>query len=47
MPWLIILFGADFLLAAMGILTWAFVSLTWPILVIIAGCAKLCRCCHK
>ena len=47
MPWLIILFGLDFLLAALGVLTWGFASITWPILVIIAGCTKLCRCCRK
>jgi hypothetical protein len=47
MPWLIILFGLDFLLAALGVLTWGFVDITWPILVIIAGCTKFCRCCGK
>jgi hypothetical protein len=47
MPWLLVLFGLDFLLSSIGVLTWGFVSVTWPILVIIAGFAKMCRCCRK
>ena len=48
-PILVILFGLDFLLAAVGVLTWDFVNITWPILLIIAGCMKLvkCDCCAK
>jgi UPF0716 family protein affecting phage T7 exclusion len=45
--WLIILLGLDFLLAAIGVLTPGFVAVTWPILLIIAGCTKLCKCCGK
>jgi hypothetical protein len=49
MPWVIILIGVDFLLGAMNVLTWSFVDITWPILVIIAGIVKLnrCACCAK
>ncbi len=48
-PWLIILIGVDFLLGAMNVLTWSFVDITWPILVIIVGIIKLmrCNCCSK
>ena len=46
-PWLVVLFGLDFFLAAVGVLTWGFVNVTWPILVIIAGCTKMCGCCSK
>ena len=47
MPILVILFGLDFLLGTLGTLTWGFVNVSWPILVIIAGCMKLlnCGCC--
>jgi hypothetical protein len=49
MPWLIILIGGDFLLAALGVLTWSFTNITWPILLIIIGIVKLvhCNCCSK
>jgi hypothetical protein len=49
MPILVILFGLDFLLFATGTLSGMFVSVSWPILVIIAGCMKLfkCGCCSK
>ena len=43
MPILIVLFGLDFLLGAVGVLTWGFVGISWPILVIIAGCLKLTK----
>ncbi len=50
-PILIILLGLVFLLAQVNVLTWAFADVTWPILVIIAGCVKLfggsCTCCKK
>jgi len=48
-PWLIILIGADFLLGAVNVLTWGFVNITWPILLIIGGVVKLvrCNCCSK
>ena len=49
LPILVILLGLDFLLASLGVLTWGFVNVTWPILVIIAGFMKLmsCSCCSK
>lgn len=49
MPILVVLFGLDFLLLATGTLSAMFVSVSWPILVIIAGCLKLfrCGCCMK
>ena len=48
-PWVVILIGVDFLLGAVGVLTWSFVNITWPILLIIAGIMKLgmCKCCSK
>ncbi len=50
-PLLVVLFGLTFLLGAVGYLTPAAVSITWPILVIIAGIFKMkmggCRCCDK
>jgi hypothetical protein len=50
-PILIIILGLAFLLAQVNVLTWAFVGVTWPILIIIAGCVKLmgssCKCCGK
>jgi len=49
MPWIIILIGLDFFLGAIGVLTSSFVSVTWPILVIVIGVVKLvrCGCCSK
>jgi hypothetical protein len=44
-PILVILFGLAFLLGALNILTWSFVGIAWPILVIIAGASKFCKCC--
>jgi len=47
-PVLVILIGLLFLLGALGILTGGFVSLVWPILLIIVGAVKLgsgsCKC---
>jgi hypothetical protein len=49
LPWMLILIGLDFLLGATNVLTMEFVSITWPILVIIIGGTKLvrCNCCSK
>jgi hypothetical protein len=51
MPILVILFGLDFLLGMLGVLTAGFVSISWPILIIIAGCMMLfkksCSCWMK
>ena len=48
LPILVILFGLVFLLGALNIVTWWFVEIAWPILVIIAGFVKLskggCKC---
>ncbi len=48
-PVLIILIGLDFLLGATGTLSWNFVDVTWPILLMIGGIVKLvrCGCCSK
>jgi len=51
MPVLVIIFGLVFLLAEFNVLTWGFVNVTWPILIIIFGVGKLmsgkCTCCAK
>lgn len=49
MPTLVILFGLAFLLAEVNVLTWGFVNITWPILIIIFGITKLvrCNCCSR
>jgi membrane-bound ClpP family serine protease len=51
MPILAIIFGAAFLLADVNVLSWGFVNITWPILLIIFGIVKLmdgkCNCCAK
>ncbi len=48
-PLLIVLFGLDFLGGALGWWNEDFVSLSWPVLVILAGGMKLvkgkCKCC--
>ena len=50
-PILVIVLGVVFLLAALNILTMAFVNIIWPIIIIIAGFMKLggnkCSCCAK
>lgn len=43
LPIIVILFGLLFLLGALNIVTWWFVDVAWPILVIIAGFVKLCK----
>jgi hypothetical protein len=43
MPILVILFGLDFLLGMLGVLTMGFVNIVWPVLIIIAGCMKFCK----
>ena len=49
MPLLIILIGFDFLAGAVGVLTASFVSVTWPVLVILIGIVKFvrCNCCSR
>ncbi|MDR3581694.1 MAG: DUF5668 domain-containing protein [Candidatus Pacebacteria bacterium] len=50
-PILAIIFGLVFLLAEVNVLTWGFVNVTWPVLLIIFGITKLmsgkCNCCGK
>jgi len=48
-PIMLILIGIDFLLGGMNVLTWGFVDVTWPILLIIIGGTKLggCKCCSN
>jgi hypothetical protein len=48
-PILAIIIGLEFFFAEIGVLTWGFVNVTWPLIVVIAGIAGLanrrCRCC--
>jgi len=48
-PILIILFGADFLLAAFGYISMEVRNMVWPVLIILAGFMKMgegkCKCC--
>jgi hypothetical protein len=50
-PVLVILLGLTFLLHSLHVVGWYFVSITWPILLILAGIFKLggksCGCCSK
>jgi uncharacterized membrane protein len=50
-PGLIVLIGVVFLLGALGVVSAYFVSIAWPILLIIIGikkmCAGMCGCCQK
>lgn len=49
LPAIIVLIGLDFLLGTVGVFTWGFVDISWPVLVIIAGLMKMnqgsCKCC--
>lgn len=45
--WLVVLFGLTFLLGDLNVLTAGAVSVIWPVLIIIAGVGKMCKCCHK
>jgi hypothetical protein len=47
MPWALVLIGIAALLADFNILTWAAYNIIWPILLIIVGCAKMCKCRSK
>lgn len=40
-PILAIIIGLEFFLAEIGVLTWEFVNVTWPLLLIIAGIVGL------
>lgn len=51
MPILVILFALVFLMHALHIVGMGLVNVTWPILLIIAACAKMggrsCGCCKR
>ena len=40
-PILAIIIGLEFFLAEIGVLTWEFVNVTWPLLLIVAGIVGL------
>jgi hypothetical protein len=40
-----VLLGVAFLLANLNVISWQIVGIVWPILLIIWGAAKFCRCC--
>lgn len=50
-PLMILLIGIDLFFGSVGWLSAAFVNVSWPILLIIAGATKLakgaCKCCAK
>ncbi len=46
-PLAIILIGVAFLLSNLGVITGSVVGIIWPILVIIWGVGKMCKCCGK
>jgi len=49
-PVLLLIFGIDFFLGAIGVLTNGFVQITWPIIIIIIAImmmtGKNCKCCQ-
>lgn len=49
MPVLVILFGLDFLAYYMGWVSDGFLNISWPLLIVVGGLAKLgkgrCKCC--
>jgi len=51
MPLFIVLFGVTFLLYSLGVFSWYAASVTWPIIVILAGLTKMfsgrCHCCNR
>ena len=47
MPWALVLIGIAALLADFNILTWSAFNIIWPILLIIVGIAKMCKCRSK
>ena len=50
-PVLLLLFGLDFLLGALGVFTSNFVQVTWPIIVILIAIMMMmgrkCKCCAE
>ncbi len=45
--WMIVLIGVTFLLGALGAFSSMAVNVIWPILLIIGGFSKMCKCCSK
>lgn len=49
-PIALVLIGLDFLANALGLVSDGFLAVSWPILLVVAGLAKLlgrtCRCCR-
>ncbi len=42
---LVVLFGLAFLLQALNVLDAGTVAVVWPIIVIVLGLSKMCKCC--
>lgn len=42
--WLVVLFGLAFLLESLNVLSAGVVNIIWPVLVMIAGFGKMCKC---
>jgi len=47
MSWALVLIGLTFLLGNIGVLTAMAVNIIWPIILIVLGCSKMCKCCSK
>jgi hypothetical protein len=41
----IILFGLAFLLEALGYMSMQTVNIVWPVIIIVLGFTKMCKCC--
>jgi len=44
MPFALIIVGIVALLADFNVFSWSVFNIVWPILVILVGCAKMCKC---
>ena len=44
MPWALILVGVAALLADFNVFSWSVFNIIWPILAILIGFAKMCKC---
>jgi hypothetical protein len=51
LPLLVVLFGLNFLLGTLSVITMRTESIIWPIIVIVAGLMKMsggaCKCCSR
>ena len=47
MPWALILIGVAALLADFNLFNWTVFNIIWPILLILVGIAKMCKCGKK